>query len=175
MRRLDGITDSMDMSLSKLWGLGMCRWAAGCPRVGPCSCGQLTSISESDRASLQSYLFKKLFLLFWYSQLMMPRQFEVDSKGTQPYLHVYPFSTSHFPCFSPLGPNHQCLCVDFCDCFLNDLSASTLEPYNLFSYNSSQNDPFQTYISSCHPNLSLAMTSISFRTKAKLLTITSKE
>lgn len=48
-------------------------------------------------------------------------------------LHVYPYSTSHFPCFSPLGPNHQCLYIDFCDCFLNDLSASTLEPYNLFS------------------------------------------
>ena len=76
------------------WGLqhiagALSSWRNIIKETPPLFISIFTSLSEN---SLKKK--KKLFIYFvlWYSQLTMLCWFQVNSKGTQPYIHMYPFS-----------------------------------------------------------------------------------
>ena len=71
MRWLDGITDSVDMSLSKLWVLVMDRDAWG---AGPWGCKELDTTEQMNRIGLGSLPFPGEGGLLTVVSVMSPLQ-----------------------------------------------------------------------------------------------------
>ena len=61
----------------------------------------LWNVSKQNKYSKRIPFFLKIYFVLEYSQLTMLWQFQVDTKGTQPYIYMYPyvsFLPSHSGC-----------------------------------------------------------------------------